>query len=208
MKIDRFLTIVYIIGAICICLMVYSIACSQSTLANKTNANIKPYDYWEIDSDENDEDNIEYENNQGYDEQYDEEIDSENNYKNTSSKSTKSNKKNNVLSRKSSSRKTASKKTSSRKTSSKNSNSKSVSSRQTSSKNISSKPEKYTGIVNINTANLQQLCSLDGIGEVLAQNIIDFRNMCGGFENIEEIMYVSGIGEGKFELIKDRITVE
>lgn len=208
MKIDKFLTIVYIIGAVCICLMVYSIARSQSTLVNSTNANFQAYDYWEIDSDENDEDNIEDEDNEEYDEEDQEEIDNQNNYKNKSSKPTKSNQKNNVSSRKSSSKKASSKNTASRKTSSKNSSSKSVSSKQTSSKNISSKPEKYTGMVNINTANLEQLCSLDGIGKVLAQNIIDFRNMCGGFENIEEIMYVSGIGEGKFESIKDRITVE
>lgn len=70
-----------------------------------------------------------------------------------------------------------------------------------------SKDNEYTGMVNLNSASFEQLCSLDGIGEVLAQRIIDYRKKIGGFKNIEEIMDVSGIAEKKFAGIKNRITV-
>lgn len=65
----------------------------------------------------------------------------------------------------------------------------------------------YTGIVNINTASKSELMSLNGIGEVKAQAIIDYREANGQFSVIEEIMQVSGIGEKTFEKIKNRITV-
>jgi len=61
--------------------------------------------------------------------------------------------------------------------------------------------------VNINTAGLRELESLPGIGEELAQRIIDYRRNHGRFETIEEIMRVEGIGEGRFEAIRDLITV-
>lgn len=67
--------------------------------------------------------------------------------------------------------------------------------------------EEYTGMVNINTATLEMLCSLDGIGEVTAQKIIDFRTVNGGFQTIEDIMLVSGIGDKKYNAIKSRLTV-
>lgn len=61
--------------------------------------------------------------------------------------------------------------------------------------------------VNINTASLQELMSLDGIGETYAQRIIDYRNANGPFTDISQIKNVSGIGEKRFEGIKDFITV-
>ena len=61
--------------------------------------------------------------------------------------------------------------------------------------------------VNINTADLQTLMTLDGIGEAYAQRIIDYRNANGPFQNIAEIINVSGIGTKRFEAIKDHITV-
>jgi competence protein ComEA len=61
--------------------------------------------------------------------------------------------------------------------------------------------------VNINTATLEQLDTLPGIGPTYAQDIIDYRNANGLFTKIEDIMNVPGIGEGKFEAIKDLITV-
>ncbi len=65
----------------------------------------------------------------------------------------------------------------------------------------------YSGTVNLNTATASELQSLKGIGEVLAQRIIDYRNANGGFQSVEEIMNVKGIAEKKFAAIRDRITV-
>lgn len=61
--------------------------------------------------------------------------------------------------------------------------------------------------VNINTANLEKLQTLPGIGESIAQKIIDYREQNGKFETIDDIKNVSGIGESKFNNIKDKITV-
>lgn len=63
------------------------------------------------------------------------------------------------------------------------------------------------GKLDINTATQQQLQMLPGVGEVLAQRIIDYREETGNFESIEELMNVSGIGEAKFTAIKPRIKV-
>ena len=63
------------------------------------------------------------------------------------------------------------------------------------------------GRININTATAQQLQMLSGIGEVIAQRIVDYRETNGAFATIEDIMNVSGIGEKKFEQIKEYIKV-
>lgn len=63
-------------------------------------------------------------------------------------------------------------------------------------------------LVNINTAGVEELDVLYGIGPAKAQDIIDYRNGPNGpFETIEEIMEVSGIGTATFEKIKNDITV-
>ena len=62
--------------------------------------------------------------------------------------------------------------------------------------------------ININTADDNTLQSLPGIGPVLSKRIIDYRNQNGLFEVIEDIKDVSGIGEKKFEGIKDLICVQ
>ena len=62
--------------------------------------------------------------------------------------------------------------------------------------------------ININTASLEKLQSLNGVGKSTAQKIIDYRNKNGKFAKIEDIMNVSGIGESKFESIKDNICVK
>ena len=62
-------------------------------------------------------------------------------------------------------------------------------------------------IVSINTASLEQLKTLPGIGESKANDIIKYREKEGNFKTIEDIKNVSGIGDSLFEKIKDYITV-
>jgi|GEM_PF-5268857 len=64
------------------------------------------------------------------------------------------------------------------------------------------------GLVNINTASAEDLASLPGVGEVLAQRIIEYREKHGPFATIYDLTAVPGIGEGKLEAMKDRITTE
>ena len=63
-------------------------------------------------------------------------------------------------------------------------------------------------LVNINTATLDQLDTLPGIGPTTAQKIIDYRTQHGPFSNIEDIMNVSGIGPATFDNIKNLITTD
>jgi competence protein ComEA len=72
---------------------------------------------------------------------------------------------------------------------------------------LQSNGREKTGKVNINHADQSQLETLTGIGPAKAQKIIEYRNEHGGFNSIEEIMNVSGIGEKTFESIKDQISV-
>jgi competence protein ComEA len=62
--------------------------------------------------------------------------------------------------------------------------------------------------INLNTATLEELMTLDRIGPKYAQRIIDYRDTYGPFEKIEDIMKVKGIGPKTFEANKDKITVE
>lgn len=61
--------------------------------------------------------------------------------------------------------------------------------------------------VNLNTASLQDLTALSGIGTTRAEAILAYRQENGSFSSIEDIKNVSGIGDGIFEKIKDSITV-
>ncbi len=67
--------------------------------------------------------------------------------------------------------------------------------------------EDTSGLININTANLETLIELPGIGNILGQRIIDYRAEYGDFLSIEDIMNVSGIKESVYEQVKDLITV-
>jgi len=75
-------------------------------------------------------------------------------------------------------------------------------------KNKTSSKAENTSIININTANLEELCTLSGIGKVKAQAIIDWRKENGSFANIEDLMKVKGIGPKTLEKNKDRLTVK
>ncbi|MEE9400883.1 MAG: ComEA family DNA-binding protein [Dehalococcoidia bacterium] len=61
--------------------------------------------------------------------------------------------------------------------------------------------------INLNTAEAWLLQSLPGIGEILAQRIIDYRNEIGPFQQIEDLKKVEGIGAATFEKLKDNITL-
>lgn len=63
-------------------------------------------------------------------------------------------------------------------------------------------------LININTANAKELQKLEGIGEVKAAKIIEYRETYGNFSTIRDILKVSGIGEKTYEKIKDKITAE
>ncbi len=68
--------------------------------------------------------------------------------------------------------------------------------------------EMSTGsLININTATVEQLDELPGVGEATANKIINYREENGGFKSIEDLKNVKGIGEKKFEDMKDNICV-
>ena len=63
-------------------------------------------------------------------------------------------------------------------------------------------------IININTATVDELSTLSGIGKAIAERIVAYRMQNGKFENIEDIKNVTGIGDSKFNNIKDEITAK
>ena len=65
-----------------------------------------------------------------------------------------------------------------------------------------------TQTININKATEKEFETLPGIGPSLASKIIEYRNQNGKFESIEDIKNVNGIGDNKYEKIKDLITVK
>lgn len=64
-----------------------------------------------------------------------------------------------------------------------------------------------TALVNINTASVEELQTLSGVGEVTARAIVDEREQNGPYATVEDIMRVSGIGEKKFAKLRDHICV-
>ena len=66
---------------------------------------------------------------------------------------------------------------------------------------------KNNSKININTANMSELKQITGIGESTANKIIDYRENVGKFKKIEDIKEVKGIGDAKYESLKNKITI-
>lgn len=63
-------------------------------------------------------------------------------------------------------------------------------------------------LVDINSADVQELIELPGIGEKLAERILEYRAANGPFSSIDELLNVSGIGQQKLDAIRDLIIVQ
>lgn len=63
------------------------------------------------------------------------------------------------------------------------------------------------GLVNINTASEQELDTLPGIGPAMAKRIIEYRTTEGGFKKLEDIKNIKGIGDAKYNKLKDKICI-
>ena len=62
-------------------------------------------------------------------------------------------------------------------------------------------------LVNINSAGVDELVTLPGIGKAYAERIVEYRQKNGPFKKVEDILNVRGIGEKTFDRIKDRLTL-
>lgn len=69
-------------------------------------------------------------------------------------------------------------------------------------------PVQGNSLINLNTATAEQLMTLPGIGEAKAADILAYRAKIGSFTDIKELLNISGIGESRFEKIKDKVTVK
>lgn len=63
------------------------------------------------------------------------------------------------------------------------------------------------GLIDLNTADKAQLMTLDGVGEVIAQRILDYRESHGGFASVDELLEVEGIGEKRLAAWRPYLTV-
>jgi comEA protein len=66
---------------------------------------------------------------------------------------------------------------------------------------------RLSGVVNLNTADVEQLQMLPGVGEKRAAAIIEIRSNKGGFKKVEEIVEVKGVGDALFERLKPHLTL-
>ncbi|MDI9218984.1 MULTISPECIES: helix-hairpin-helix domain-containing protein [Clostridium] len=73
--------------------------------------------------------------------------------------------------------------------------------------NINNGSTSENGVININTATLEELQKINGVGEVKAKSIIEYREKNGGFKSIDEMKNIEGIGDKTFEKMKDKITI-
>ena len=68
-------------------------------------------------------------------------------------------------------------------------------------------PRRPACRVNLNTATLEQLDELDGVGPATAQKILDYREAHGGFGSVEELDQVPGIGETRLAALREKVRV-
>ena len=66
-------------------------------------------------------------------------------------------------------------------------------------------PGAAAGPISLNTATVEQLDELEGIGPTTAQKILDWRKEHGGFRSVEDLKQISGIGPKRFESLKDKV---
>jgi competence protein ComEA len=69
-------------------------------------------------------------------------------------------------------------------------------------------PAGLTGKVNVNTATLEELVLLPGIGESRAKALIETRKRRGGFKSVDELLEVKGIGDASLERLRPHVAVE
>lgn len=62
-------------------------------------------------------------------------------------------------------------------------------------------------LINVNRANLEELQQVKGVGPVLAERIVSYRDANGPFKSLDQLKEVKGIGEAKFEKMKGQITL-
>lgn len=72
---------------------------------------------------------------------------------------------------------------------------------------IEEEPQTVNNKISLNNATIEELTTISGIGEEKAKLIIQYRDKCGPFKNIEEIMNIKGIGQAMYDKIKDYITI-
>ncbi len=68
--------------------------------------------------------------------------------------------------------------------------------------------KEYSGLDIFNYGSLDDIKSINGIGEVLAKNILNYRNTNGFFSSYDDLIHVNGIGEGKLSTIKKSLEVD
>lgn len=69
-------------------------------------------------------------------------------------------------------------------------------------------PGYEIGLVNLNTATIDELVLIPGIGDITAQRIIDYRERKGNFETIEDLLNISGISKDKLKDIQHYLTIK
>jgi competence protein ComEA len=69
-------------------------------------------------------------------------------------------------------------------------------------------PTGLVGKVNVNTATLEELVLLPGIGESRARQLIETRKRRGGFKSVDELLEVKGIGDASLERLRPHVTIQ